>query len=56
MLKGNASSEELKRLLSDWPAGDPCRSFRARGDFRVVDDSNWNGKGFSPLEVRWKRT
>jgi len=34
---------------------DPVRQFRVRGSIRRAWDQSWDGVGFAPLEVRWRR-
>lgn len=34
---------------------DPVRQFRVRGRIRRAQDESWDGNGFAPMEVRWRR-
>jgi len=47
--------EELKRLLEVRLVLDPTRAIRAKAEFQVRHDSEWNGHGSNPLEVRWEQ-
>lgn len=34
---------------------DPVRQFRVRGRIRRASSQPWDGEGFAPMEVRWRR-
>lgn len=44
---------EIQAMLKGRLEIDPTRAIRAEADFRRGDDPSGNGKGWSPLEVRW---
>lgn len=50
-----ARRDELDRILDrDLRIGE-THFVRAHGDFEVLDDPEWNGLGWRPLQVKWTR-
>jgi hypothetical protein len=49
-----ARHEELVPLLKERLVVDVARSVRKRAEFRPRSDPDWNGCGWSPLEVQWQ--
>ena len=48
-------SDELDSVLEQELRIDEHSYVRARGDFKAVDDPEWSGSGWRPLQVRWIR-
>lgn len=48
-------SVELKRILDGELRIDEGQCVRAEGDFKAIEDPEWNGLGWRPLQVRWTR-
>jgi hypothetical protein len=48
-------SDELNQILEHELKIDEHRCVRARGDFKQLDDPEWSGLGWKPLQVRWER-
>lgn len=51
--KDRSRHEEVERLLENRLVVAPGRALRRKAEFRVRNDPNWSGCGFSPLEVQW---
>ena len=48
-------SNELHEILDRELTIDEQNNVRASGDFKAVDDPEWSGLGWRPLQVRWNR-
>jgi hypothetical protein len=47
--------EELQQLLEERLVVDLARAVGVKTEFRVRDDSQWNGYGVRPLDVQWEQ-
>jgi hypothetical protein len=48
-------SDELTGILELRLKIDESNQVRATGEFKVLDDPEWNHRGFAPLQVKWTR-
>lgn len=48
-------SHELDDILDTTLKIDEDNYVRAHADFEPVDDPDWNGRGWQPLQVKWTR-